>query len=376
MCRPTKRPKPLAVAPMMPLKVEESEPVFSTFADAGKDLDTFVSLADLLSDGSDDLFLATPMAENAVMDASADARPKTFVFTAFEMVSNLENANAVGFNAEGTALEIRDLALLSESVLPKYFRHKNVTSFYRQLNSYGFRTVRSSTAEIAHTFSHELFRRDRPDLLNNIVRKKCCPKEKKAIADKAKKSESSGTDSDSTSPAASSSSSPDVSCFVTEAPAIAEMAKLQFQQETVAAVPTAENSEDVELEAARLNQRKAKERMRALESRNRDLAKENKSILMESERIFEKMNLLVEAQTAAIASLFGSEASKAFAEQAKPFRFDFEQHPSIEKVAPQIQSQAQDFNEFVGETNQFLFQDDELQMLENIFTVDSSEILA
>ena len=46
---------------------------------------------------------------------------KPFVQAAFDMVSSPENADAIRFSDDGTAIEILDSALFSERVLPKYF---------------------------------------------------------------------------------------------------------------------------------------------------------------------------------------------------------------------------------------------------------------
>lgn len=374
MCRPAKRPKPLAVAPFVPLKAEELE-MQQTLADikpspVAEDSEAYFSLTDLLEDAPCDLFnlpTTTPTPVNS--SADAEARPKTFVYTTFDMVSNLENGAAIGFNLEGTALEIRDLVLLTEKILPKYFRHKNVTSFYRQLNSYGFRTTRSASADIAHTFTHELFRRGEPEMLVNIVRKKCMPKDKNTC----KKSESPSSDLSEIVPSlvespGSSTSSPLSSAVVSPASETAAEVSVIFQKKEVP-----------ELEELRRAEMKMKERVALLKSRNQALKDENKSILMESDLIFRTMNHLVDNQTNAIEKLFGIEAARAFAEQAKPFRFDFEsessEKSSFDAATPQIQSQAQDFTEFVDETNDILFQDDELQMLENIFNVDASSLM-
>lgn len=83
-----------------------------------------------------------------------------------------ENARAVGFSDDGLCLEIRDTKWLSAEVLHKYFKHKNVSSFIRQLNNYGFKTiplVMNST--LAHCFAHDCFRKGRVDLLEGVVRR-------------------------------------------------------------------------------------------------------------------------------------------------------------------------------------------------------------
>jgi hypothetical protein len=95
-----------------------------------------------------------------------------FVRNLYEMTVSPENALAIGFSADGYCLEIRDPKLLSGEVLHRYFKHSNVSSFIRQLNNYGFRTIPTvMNRAVAHCFAHESFQRDRLDKLCNVRRR-------------------------------------------------------------------------------------------------------------------------------------------------------------------------------------------------------------
>jgi regulator of replication initiation timing len=89
------------------------------------------------------------------------------------MASCPENGTAIGFNADGDCLEIRNPRILGSDILPKYYKHKNVSSFVRQLNNYGFKTTPSAagSSDTLQSFYHENFRRGRLDLLGLVSRR-------------------------------------------------------------------------------------------------------------------------------------------------------------------------------------------------------------
>lgn len=66
---------------------------------------------------------------------------KPFVQAAFDMVSNPANNHAVRFSDDGASVEIIDVSAFSDKVLPRYFKHKNISSFIRQMNMYGFEKI-------------------------------------------------------------------------------------------------------------------------------------------------------------------------------------------------------------------------------------------
>lgn len=95
-----------------------------------------------------------------------------FVRNLYEMAIDTKNFHAVGFSQDGLCLEVRDSKLLSSEVLHRYFKHSNVSSFIRQLNNYGFKTVPILlNSSISHCFVHDYFQRDRLDLLEGVTRR-------------------------------------------------------------------------------------------------------------------------------------------------------------------------------------------------------------
>jgi len=369
MCRPAKKPKPLAGESFLPLKVNVETFQFDAVK---RDVDSIASLIELLDDSC--ALPASPTSSTSSCDTGdvaevsvgvqttceAESRPKTFVYTTFEMASNVENAAAVGFTEDGTALEIRDATILSENVLPKYFRHKNVTSFYRQLNSHGFRTTRSISMDIAHTFSHEMFRRGRDDLLSAIVRKKKDKSEKDAKASKRAMEVTDAAPSISMgSPSLWSVS--DGSCGMSP-PTV---------QVVVTPPVDAEYQKGIKMvEELQQSLRMAQTRELVLKARNLELADNNKILSLEKDFANRTMNQLIEGHTALIEKLYGREASAAYTEQ---MGFSACKEEKVKAVAaPILQIPTLDLTRVGGETNRFVFEDEDLQLLENIFDGSSS----
>ncbi|KAJ7349467.1 HSF-type DNA-binding-domain-containing protein [Mycena albidolilacea] len=95
-----------------------------------------------------------------------------------EIVNDPKTDDLIKWSVAGDSFYVYDEKLLSTQVLPYWFKHENYTSFVRQLNTYGFRTVQhlqkgvlksEPGSEYAH-FVHPNFRRAQPDLLRDIHR--------------------------------------------------------------------------------------------------------------------------------------------------------------------------------------------------------------
>jgi len=70
-------------------------------------------------------------------------------------------------------------------LLPKYFRCTKYRSFTRQLNVYGFKRVPDPRKKVKYGFRHTYFRRDFPDLMHFMSRRKPTfsrPKKEEIIA--------------------------------------------------------------------------------------------------------------------------------------------------------------------------------------------------
>ena len=104
------------------------------------------------------------------------------------MLNDLSNRPLINWENEGTSVKVDDPHNFSQTIIPKYFKHKNIPSFVRQLNLYGFKKTRQDPNKLE--FTHHSFREGRPDLLI-----KCQTKRKNTEAKKQKFGSSSSSSS-------------------------------------------------------------------------------------------------------------------------------------------------------------------------------------
>jgi HSF-type DNA-binding len=103
-----------------------------------------------------------------------------FLNKLYRMVSAPESDPWVFWNDEGTTFVIPDSQALAAHVLGHHFKHNNFPSFVRQLNMYGFHKVPHLNHGVLHhdgspevwEFINPQFRRDAPEEMRHIVRKK------------------------------------------------------------------------------------------------------------------------------------------------------------------------------------------------------------
>eukprot|EP00871_Galdieria_phlegrea_P003722 jgi/Galph1/4350/GphlegSOOS_G2952.1 len=101
-----------------------------------------------------------------------------FVRKLAEFIEEPSSDNIVSWNCNGKSFVVWDPGQFASTILPKYFKHGNLSSFVRQLNQYGFHKSSQKRYHYlnlytsSYEFSHELFQRDKPELWVGIQRNK------------------------------------------------------------------------------------------------------------------------------------------------------------------------------------------------------------
>ncbi|XP_068103774.1 heat shock factor protein 3-like isoform X2 [Hyperolius riggenbachi] len=101
-----------------------------------------------------------------------------FLMKLWTLLEDSNNSGVITWNWNGQNFCILDDQRFSREILPKYFKHNNLSSFIRQLNMYGFRKVislESGISKLEHgstiEFQHPFFKKGRAELLELIKRK-------------------------------------------------------------------------------------------------------------------------------------------------------------------------------------------------------------
>ncbi|KAJ4800297.1 Heat shock transcription factor [Rhynchospora pubera] len=93
-------------------------------------------------------------------------RVTPFLTKTYQLVDDHSIDEVISWNTDGTSFVVWRPAEFARDILPRFFKHSNLSSFVRQLNTYGFRKV-SDRWE----FTNENFRRNEKRLLREIRRR-------------------------------------------------------------------------------------------------------------------------------------------------------------------------------------------------------------
>jgi hypothetical protein len=96
-------------------------------------------------------------------------KPNKFLLRLFNMLSDPKHESTIGWTESGLSFEIKNIPEFSTVVLPQYFKHKNFSSFVRQLNMYDFHKERD-TGEV-QIYGHPCFVRGEKEKLTQVHRK-------------------------------------------------------------------------------------------------------------------------------------------------------------------------------------------------------------
>lgn len=102
------------------------------------------------------------------VEASSEILSTPFLRKLYSILNDSVFNSVITWTNDGSAFWVRDVPEFSESILPKYFKHNNFSSFVRQLSNYGFQKRKENRP----IFHHPLFIKDRVDLLKQMTTKR------------------------------------------------------------------------------------------------------------------------------------------------------------------------------------------------------------
>ncbi|KAG6723308.1 hypothetical protein I3842_03G202100 [Carya illinoinensis] len=101
------------------------------------------------------------------MEGLHEPGPTPFLKKIFEMVEDPDTDTVVSWSKTRDSFTVWDEHVFAQDLLPRYFKHRNFSSFIRQLNTYGFKKIDTDNWK----FANEGFQGGKKHLLKSIKRR-------------------------------------------------------------------------------------------------------------------------------------------------------------------------------------------------------------
>ena len=110
------------------------------------------------------------------------------MFTVFFFLNSEKdhaNVKIITWGEDGNTLMIKKQTEFADKILPKYFKHSNLTSFIRQLNMYGFHKVKQEDNMLcfAHPEFHKGDKQNIAQIKRKVSRKEPTPESSEGVLD-------------------------------------------------------------------------------------------------------------------------------------------------------------------------------------------------
>ena len=87
---------------------------------------------------------------------SRKRKSETFLSKLYDILNDDKHKNTISWDLEGKKIVIFDSMKLCKEILPKFYKHRNYSSFIRQLNLYGFRKTKGINENL-EIYEHKNF---------------------------------------------------------------------------------------------------------------------------------------------------------------------------------------------------------------------------